>query len=150
MECNCRGLQVVVPPPTFGSCASSRFSISECQSLPEVDRTSKSIILLDRTNYLASQYSTPQRAAVDSISASSSIDPNPPRSDTYFNLRATPTYNMSNPYSPEPAPDLSRNRLPTLFEVLARRTLAPVDLYFYYIYMRDQQRAVDYLDFWWA
>lgn len=56
--------------------------------------------------------------------------------------------NMANRFSPEPAPDLSRDRLPTLFEVLARRTLAPVDLYFFYIYMRDQQRAVDYLDFW--
>lgn len=26
--------------------------------------------------------------------------------------------------------------------------MAPVDLFFYYIYMRDQQRSVDYLDFW--
>ncbi|KAJ6089635.1 hypothetical protein N7467_004851 [Penicillium canescens] len=42
----------------------------------------------------------------------------------------------------------SRNRLPTLFEVLSRRTLAPVDLFSFYIYMRDQQRSVDYLDFW--
>ncbi|KAG4424179.1 hypothetical protein IFR04_002733 [Cadophora malorum] len=50
--------------------------------------------------------------------------------------------------SPSPQPDLNRNRLPTLFEVLSRRTLAPVDLFFYYIYMRDQQRSVDYLDFW--
>lgn len=41
-----------------------------------------------------------------------------------------------------------RNRLPTLFEVLSRRTLAPVDLFSFYIYMRDQQRSVDYLDFW--
>jgi len=29
-----------------------------------------------------------------------------------------------------------------------RRTLAPVDLFSFYIYMRDQQRSVDYLDFW--
>lgn len=43
-----------------------------------------------------------------------------------------------------------RNRLPTLFEVLSRRTLAPVDLFSFYIYMRDQQRSVDYLDFWYA
>lgn len=50
-------------------------------------------------------------------------------------------------YSPEPG-EMVRNRLPTLFEVLARRTMAPVDLYFFYIYMRDEQRAVDYLDFW--
>lgn len=55
---------------------------------------------------------------------------------------------MATSYSPEPVPDLTRNRLPTLFEVLARRTLAPVDLYHFYIFMRDQQRAVDYLDFW--
>lgn len=41
-----------------------------------------------------------------------------------------------------------RKRLPTLFEVLSRRTLAPVDLFSFYIYMRDQQRSVDYLDFW--
>ncbi|EEQ88171.1 RGS domain-containing protein [Blastomyces dermatitidis ER-3] len=40
------------------------------------------------------------------------------------------------------------NRLPTLMEVLNRRTLAPVDLFSFYIYMRDQQCSVDYLDFW--
>ena len=46
-------------------------------------------------------------------------------------------------------PDMeNRNRLPTLLEVLSRRTLAPVDLFSFYIYMRDQQRSVDYLDFW--
>ena len=43
---------------------------------------------------------------------------------------------------------MDRNRLPTLFEVLSRRTLPPVDLFSFYIYMRDQQRSVDYLDFW--
>ncbi|KAH8704365.1 RGS domain-containing protein [Phaeosphaeriaceae sp. PMI808] len=43
---------------------------------------------------------------------------------------------------------LSRNRFPTLFEVLSRRTVAPLDLFSFYIYMRDQQRSVDYLDFW--
>ena len=43
-----------------------------------------------------------------------------------------------------------RNRLPTLMEVLGRRTLAPVDLFSFYIYMRDQQRSVDYLDFWYV
>ncbi|KAI6251464.1 hypothetical protein HI914_00367 [Erysiphe necator] len=47
-----------------------------------------------------------------------------------------------------PIPELNRNRLPTLFEVLSRRTAAPVDLFFFYVYMRDQQRSVDYLDFW--
>jgi len=51
-------------------------------------------------------------------------------------------------HNPSPQPDLARNRLPTLFEVLSRRTLAPVDLFAFYIYMRDQQRSVDYLDFW--
>lgn len=52
--------------------------------------------------------------------------------------------------TPSPQPDLQRNRLPTLFEVLSRRTLPPVDLFSFYIYMRDQQRSVDYLDFWCA
>lgn len=50
--------------------------------------------------------------------------------------------------SPSPQPDLHRNRLPTLFEVLSRRTLPPVDLFSFYIFMRDQQKSVDYLDFW--
>ncbi|KAK9476908.1 RGS domain-containing protein [Lipomyces japonicus] len=40
------------------------------------------------------------------------------------------------------------HRLPTLFEVLHRRTLPPVDLFAFYIFMRDQQRSVEYLDFW--
>ncbi|KAI9830016.1 MAG: Bud site selection protein, Revert to axial protein 1 [Phylliscum demangeonii] len=50
--------------------------------------------------------------------------------------------------TPSPTVDHPRNRLPVLFEVLSRRTLPPVDLYSFYIYMRDQQRSVDYLDFW--
>lgn len=52
--------------------------------------------------------------------------------------------------TPSPLPDMNRNRLPTLFEVLSRRTLPPVDLFSFYIYMRDQQRSVDYLDFWYV
>ncbi|KIM98011.1 hypothetical protein OIDMADRAFT_31927 [Oidiodendron maius Zn] len=55
---------------------------------------------------------------------------------------------MAETKSPSPGPDIIRNRLPTMFEVLSRRTLPPVDLYSFYIYMRDQQRSVDYLDFW--
>lgn len=50
-----------------------------------------------------------------------------------------------------PTPDGStRDRLPNLFEVLSRRTVAPVDLFSFYIYMRDVQRSVDYLDFWYV
>src|SRR5579862_4996278 len=44
----------------------------------------------------------------------------------------------------------TRRRLPTLFEVISRRTYPPVDLFSFYIFMRDQQRAVDYLDFWYV
>ncbi|KAL8836697.1 MAG: hypothetical protein Q9170_002829 [Blastenia crenularia] len=44
--------------------------------------------------------------------------------------------------------EVPRDRLPTLYEVLARNAHAPVDLFSFYIYMRDQQRSVDYLDFW--
>ncbi|KAI9682235.1 MAG: Bud site selection protein, Revert to axial protein 1 [Caeruleum heppii] len=55
---------------------------------------------------------------------------------------------MSAMTTPSPTPDWNRNRLPTLFDVLSRRTLPPVDLFSFYIYMRDQQRSVDYLDFW--
>ncbi|KAF2268266.1 regulator of G protein signaling superfamily [Lojkania enalia] len=51
--------------------------------------------------------------------------------------------------TPDPLPpELNRNRFPTLFEVLSRKTVAPLDLFSFYIYMRDQQRSVDYLDFW--
>ncbi|KAJ4292613.1 Sad1-interacting factor 3 [Kalmusia sp. IMI 367209] len=49
--------------------------------------------------------------------------------------------------SPLPA-ELNRNRFPNLFEVLSRKTVAPLDLFSFYIFMRDQQRSVDYLDFW--
>lgn len=55
---------------------------------------------------------------------------------------------MAEAKTPSPLPEVNRNRLPTMFEVLSRRTLPPVDLYSFYIYMRDQQRSVDYLDFW--
>lgn len=55
---------------------------------------------------------------------------------------------MADRNTPSPVPDFNRNRLPTLFEVLSRRTLPPVDLFSFYIFMRDQQRSVDYLDFW--
>ncbi|CAI6339485.1 unnamed protein product [Periconia digitata] len=44
--------------------------------------------------------------------------------------------------------DLNRHRFPNLFELLSRKTVAPLDLFSFYIYMRDQQRSVDYLDFW--
>ncbi|ORY16544.1 RGS domain-containing protein [Clohesyomyces aquaticus] len=44
--------------------------------------------------------------------------------------------------------ELNRNRFPSLGEVLSRQTVAPLDLFSFYIYMRDQQRSVDYLDFW--
>ena len=50
----------------------------------------------------------------------------------------------------DPAELQHRNRFPTLFEVLSRKTVAPLDLFSFYIYMRDQQRSVDYLDFWYA
>lgn len=40
------------------------------------------------------------------------------------------------------------DRLPTLFEVLNKRTDLPVDLWSFYVFMRDEQHAVDYLDFW--
>ena len=50
--------------------------------------------------------------------------------------------------SPTPDANWPRHRLPNLFEVLSRRSLPPVDLFSFYIYMRDVQRSVDYVDFW--
>lgn len=52
--------------------------------------------------------------------------------------------------TPSPQPVLNRKGFPTLFEVLQRRTLAPIDLFSFYIYMRDIQNSVDYLDFWYV
>ncbi|OWB61392.1 hypothetical protein B5S31_g2470 [[Candida] boidinii] len=40
------------------------------------------------------------------------------------------------------------DRWPTLFEILNRKTQAPVDLWSFYVYMRDTQQSIDYLDFW--
>ncbi|QOU22673.1 hypothetical protein BRETT_002855 [Brettanomyces bruxellensis] len=40
------------------------------------------------------------------------------------------------------------NRWPTLFEILNKKTRSPVDLWSFYVYMRDTQKSIDYLDFW--
>jgi hypothetical protein len=55
---------------------------------------------------------------------------------------------MTEMQAPDHGESINRNRFPTLFEVLSRKTLPPLDLFSFYIYMRDQQRSVDYLDFW--
>jgi hypothetical protein len=55
---------------------------------------------------------------------------------------------MANSRTATPDLTVQRNRLPNLWEVLSRQTKPPVDLFSFYIYMRDAQRSVDYLDFW--
>ncbi|VEU20412.1 DEKNAAC101285 [Brettanomyces naardenensis] len=40
------------------------------------------------------------------------------------------------------------DRWPTLFEILNKRARSPVDLWSFYVYMRDTQKSIDYLDFW--
>jgi hypothetical protein len=42
----------------------------------------------------------------------------------------------------------TRQRLPTLNEVLQWQTKPPVDLFSFHMFMRDQQRSLDFLDFW--
>jgi hypothetical protein len=42
----------------------------------------------------------------------------------------------------------SKTGRPSLFDILARRSEKPYTLFDFYIYMRDVQRSVDYLDFW--
>ncbi|CAG8601139.1 3303_t:CDS:1 [Diversispora eburnea] len=44
-------------------------------------------------------------------------------------------------------PTFNRNRLPTLQEVLSRKTAPPVCLFNFYLYMRDREYASEYLDF---
>ncbi|ODV78567.1 uncharacterized protein CANTADRAFT_90889 [Suhomyces tanzawaensis NRRL Y-17324] len=43
---------------------------------------------------------------------------------------------------------ISLNRLPTLGEILANKTKSPVDLFTFYLFMRDVENKVDYVDFW--
>lgn len=68
------------------------------------------------------------------------------------NYNATHTATSHNPYKSTPnhssADIISRDRLPTLFEVLNKKTDAPLDLWSFYVFMRDDQHAIDYLDFW--
>ncbi|CAG8552564.1 8564_t:CDS:2 [Paraglomus brasilianum] len=45
-------------------------------------------------------------------------------------------------------PSYNRNNLPTLKEVLQRKTAPPVCLFNFYIYMRDREHDAEYLDFW--
>lgn len=88
-----------------------------------------------------------QRASIDTLYPSTS-------SDTIARLSlpqlrentATMSDEIERPH--HNAQSIERNRFPTLFEVLSRKTVAPLDLFSFYIYMRDQQRSVDYLDFW--
>lgn len=52
------------------------------------------------------------------------------------------------PLSTSPLYPVRRSRLPTLSEVLTRKTSKPYGLYEFYVYMRDIQKQADYLDFW--
>lgn len=71
---------------------------------------------------------------------------------TIYHSAPRPASAIAGMASRTPTPDSMgpRDRLPNLFEVLSRRTTAPVDLFSFYIYMRDVQRSVDYLDFWYV
>ena len=54
----------------------------------------------------------------------------------------------SNPLPQDPdALLVSRNQLPTLFEILSWRTLPPIDIISFYMHMLGQEQSVDYLDF---
>lgn len=43
---------------------------------------------------------------------------------------------------------LGVDRWPTLFEILNKKTQSPLDLWSFYTYMRDEENAINYLDFW--
>lgn len=45
---------------------------------------------------------------------------------------------------------MSLNRLPTLHEVLSLKTQAPVDLWGFYVFLRQEYRGIEYLDFYLA
>jgi sarcosine oxidase delta subunit len=42
----------------------------------------------------------------------------------------------------------SIDRWPTLFEILNKKTQSPLDLWSFYVFMRDEENSIDYLDFW--
>lgn len=54
--------------------------------------------------------------------------------------------NLNNLNQPNNAVTL--NRLPTLGEILSNKTKSPVDLYNFYLFMKEIEGKVDYLDFW--
>ena len=86
-------------------------------------------------------------AAFRATSSSTNVNSYTSSTDTESTFAST-IVTMSYPELPPAEPDLNRDRLPTFKEVLQRRTLSPVDLFSFYIYMRDQMFLVDYLDFW--
>ena len=92
------------------------------------------------------QESTSLQQLDDDREGDDNITTSAPRSTTAGALMASA--GMMDSRSPTPDSSGPRDRLPNLFEVLSRRTFAPVDLFSFYIYMRDVQRSVDYLDFW--
>jgi len=75
----------------------------------------------------------------------------PTHTNNTNNTNNTNTNNRKNRIQSLPntqsAPTMTRNRLPTLQEVLARQTRPPVDLYCFYLYLQ-RERAEDSLDFW--
>lgn len=42
----------------------------------------------------------------------------------------------------------STDRWPTLFEILNKKSQSPLDLWSFYVFMRDEENLIDYLDFW--
>lgn len=50
-------------------------------------------------------------------------------------------------FTAEPETD-KRNRWPTLFEILNKKTQSPLDLWSFYVFMRDEKDLIDYIDFW--
>ena len=42
----------------------------------------------------------------------------------------------------------TRDRWPTLFEILNKKTQSPLDLWSFYVFMRDEAHSIDYIDFW--
>ena len=80
--------------------------------------------------------SVSRRASVDDISAIGNI--------IDFEAR------YGGPSSSPSSALLRSSGLPTLLEVLERRTVKPYSLFDFWLYMRDIQQSVDYLNFWYV
>ncbi|KAF9170279.1 Bud site selection protein, Revert to axial protein 1 [Mortierella sp. AD011] len=99
--------------------------------------------LSDNAPYRASMNSNRQICHADNLSSSGSSTNgrNGGRYGTRKQQGVAPTYSSS-------SDDAQPQQLPTLWQVLHRKTVPPVCLFNFYLYMRDYEKSSEEVDFW--